>query len=101
MTAMRFVTLIVLSALALACGDDPPADEGSGTLDSGITAATTGTGDTGIASLDDTGPLLDLGDEGSGDGADEGGAMGCSKVDVVISVDNSSSMTEEIAALQG
>jgi hypothetical protein len=94
------LTLAVVSCLAFACGDDPPSDSGSGGVDTGISGPTTTGSDDGSASQDETGPLLDVGG-GSGEGADEGGAMGCTKVDVVISVDNSSSMTEEIAALQG
>jgi hypothetical protein len=107
---MRHVAAWWLAVGAIACGgESPPRDDGasvddgiSGTAGDGITAPTGGTADDGgtIADGPDTGAVFDVGN-GMDDGADEQTGEGCSKVDVVISVDNSSSMTEEIAALQG
>lgn len=92
----------VLVVLACACSDDGVPQGESG--DSGGISLSAGTDPSGITltgSVDTSGPVFDVGDS-MGEGQAEGSSgMGCKKVDVVISVDNSSSMAEEIAALQG
>jgi len=106
----RFGTWALAIAWTVSCGEDPPGDDGTasaaeGTADDGIASLSAGTaGDdaptTMTGAVDDTGAVFDVGN-GMEEAGDEASDMGCSKVDVVISVDNSSSMTEEIEALQG
>ena len=92
----------LVGALLVACSDDGVPENTSEGTGAGITMTSAAeTGNTLASSVDGTGPAFDVGDSmGEGPG-EAGGGMGCKKVDVVISVDNSSSMTEEIAALQG
>jgi hypothetical protein len=89
----------VLLVLAAACSDDgvPAAETG----ESGGITLSAETGITTQTGADSGGPVFDVGDSMGEGQVEGGGAMGCRKVDVVISVDNSSSMAEEIAALQG
>lgn len=84
----------LLLELCASCGGDDGRFDGSG---SGIQVTS------GIETLDaDGGPKLDVAADGTADGAEDGGnAMGCKKIDVILSVDNSSSMSEELEALQG
>ncbi len=80
----------------LGCGGD---DGGSmPTSNTGINVTSgIGSGD----SADETGPKLDVAG-GATMGADDGNSEdGCKKVDVILAVDNSGSMTEEHQALQG
>ncbi len=78
--------------------ESPPGADDSG-AESGITAPIDSDGSMGHVS-----GKLDLPDDGSGGGSagDESTVEGgCRLVDAIIAVDNSSSMTEEIAALAG
>lgn len=97
---MRSMGLSILLLLT-ACSDDGASPAASTAAGTGIPSPTGDAGATVDAAVDDTGPKLDVGGGATMGAGDEGGAMGCTKVDVVISVDNSSSMTEEIEALQG
>lgn len=102
--AMRTCRLAIsLTVVLAACSDDGASPAASTAADTGgIPSPTAGDdGDTADAAADDTGPKLDVEGGATMGAGDEGGAMGCTKVDVVISVDNSSSMSEEIEALQG
>jgi hypothetical protein len=90
------------TVLLCACSSTaPPADPdgaGTGGIDSLGGSSETGDvpDDPTMAGKFDVGTPLDT------EGEDEGsGAAGCQRVDVVLSVDNSSSMGEEIDALQG
>src|SRR5687768_14473279 len=107
---------VLVALVMLACGvDDRPAVYGSPGLGSGLSVGdeggstsdaggTEGMHPSGNASDPDTGadpssPAFDIASpEGSDLPPTQGG---CTKVDVVISVDNSGSMTQEVAALQG
>jgi hypothetical protein len=106
----------LLAFAPLACGgadDGRNTGSGSGPLsglslgDTGMTSDATGGGEAPSeeassdpsADADPSGPKFDLDEPMGGDLPPT--QEGCTKVDVVISVDNSSSMTEEIAALQG
>ncbi|GEM_PF-6866647 len=63
-----------------------------------------GTEETGADPDTDTGnkpQVFDFGSGGTGEGINSQDSPGCKKVDVVIAVDNSGSMVEEIAALRG
>ena len=102
---MRCVVLTFV-ATAIACGDGGDRESTGAPSGSGLTgvgSAASATDGSGSVESDESGLKLDVGAETSGaDGnAEDGNPTGCTKVDVVISVDNSSSMTEEIAALQG
>jgi hypothetical protein len=99
--AVRLRGLVISAVVLVACSDDGASPAASTAMETGIPSPTAGDEGTADAALDDTGPLLDVGGGATMGGGDEGGAMGCTKVDVVIAVDNSSSMTEEIEALQG
>ena len=86
--------------LLCACSStSPPADVddgASGGIDAIGSSSTDAPGDPTMAGKLDVAATLDTG------GADEGSAdEGCRRVDVVLAVDNSSSMGEEIDALQG
>jgi hypothetical protein len=98
--------LVLVVAIAAACS--PPADSGASTADgSGSTSFTTlfptsgpGTEGSGGMSAGSGGAIkFDVGapeETGTG-GADQG----CKRVDVLLSIDNSGSMVEELAALSG
>jgi hypothetical protein len=87
-------------AVLLGCGGESPPGSDAADADDGIDGATTGSG--GIVSVTASGPSLDLGADTSGGAVDEGGmSEGCKHIDVLISIDNSSSMQEEIEALAG
>jgi hypothetical protein len=94
---------VAVFAVLLACSSEsPPAgsEDATGGIDDGIAPTT---GDTsGIMTATATGPKLDVGaDTGTGlveEGGEEGG---CRHVDVLLSIDNSGSMQEEIEALAG
>jgi hypothetical protein len=100
MNAKRWITRASV-VLCFGCqGDDRDATGNANA--SGLTTAT-GTGIDATGGSDDDAIKLDAGagtSAGTGN-AEDAGPSGCTKVDVVISVDNSSSMTEEIEALQG
>ena len=91
----------VLAALVCACGSStPPAEEADDTSE-GIAVDESSRGD---ETPDDptASGKLDVGGGADSEGGDEGSAgEGCQRVDVVLAVDNSSSMGEEIEALQG
>lgn len=78
--------------VASSCGGD---DSGSGEQsDTGIHVTS------GSMTADDTGPKLDV--EAATMAADDGNnPLGCKKVDVILAVDNSGSMSEEHEALRG
>lgn len=97
--------LVMFVALAASCS--PPSDSGATTAEgSGSTSFTTlfptssaGTDGSGGMSASGGGLKFDVGapeETGSG-GADQG----CKRVDVLLSIDNSGSMVEELAALSG
>ncbi len=103
---------LVLVAAVAGCKSDDREEAGASGDDAGtgITSLSAGDGEDGT--LSDEGTLggegslkLDVDPQGDGTaGADSDGPVtgkGCKKVDVIISVDNSSSMTEEVAAFQG
>lgn len=86
---------VALSAGVAACGNDESPEMTSADSSSGASM-------TGIVSVSATGMKFDVGGGATGTGADDGSpGAGCKLVDVVIAVDNSSSMTEEIEALSG
>jgi len=106
------VSLVVLAAVTAACADTRGRDdEGSGSISIGSApTATASVSDTGIEpGTDDAsegddadpdggpaGPVLDVGAEGNGSGADEGSSgEGCQKVDFLFVIDNSGSMGDE------
>lgn len=87
--------LAITLMMGLACGGPPESRDDSMT---GLMVTSLG----GTLDGDDSGPKLDVGADGTADGADDGGnGEGCKKVDVILAVDNSGSMTEEHQALQG
>ena len=88
--------------LSCACGSTPMPADPADTSTGGIDSLDDGSGsedtshDPTMSSKLDVAAMLDT------EGEDEGsGTMGCQRVDVVLAVDNSSSMGEEIDALQG
>ncbi len=90
----------IASVLLGACGNSGGGGDGSldatGSSSGIVTFTTTADHDA------DSGPKLDLSSLDVGGGsADDGGAETCKLVDVVIAVDNSGSMQEEIEALRG
>ena len=96
-TIVKRTALGLAAMLGFACGGAPERDDGSMT---GI-MLTTGMGGT-LDGGGDTGLKLDVGADGTADGADDGSnGEGCRKVDVILAVDNSGSMSEEHEALQG
>jgi hypothetical protein len=84
--------LLLLAAGSLACGDrdDPSGSTGTITVTGIDSGESVGDGDG-----DDEGEKLDVGGEGSGEVADEGGEQGCRGVDFLFVVDNSGSMQDE------
>ena len=101
-------TIATICAGLLACanpGEDPVDPSGisgaSGSSASGGTGvASEDTGGSAEGSADaGSGVNFDVPDPPAGDSAD--GPVGCEKVDVLLAVDNSSSMSEEIEELQG
>jgi hypothetical protein len=95
---MKWAGWVAVAWLA-ACGGDETGRDSATTAPVGTSIASADDGDDG----DGGGTKLDLGGgaDATGNVDPEGGDEGCQKVDVVLSVDNSGSMQEEIAALQG
>jgi hypothetical protein len=93
----RSAPLATIFAWACACSSTPAPAGVDGGSSGGIDP-----GDTSSAADDAATDKLDVATTLGTDGADEGStAEGCQRVDVVLAVDNSSSMGEEIEALQG
>ncbi|MCX4243866.1 hypothetical protein [Paraliomyxa miuraensis] len=86
----RVLAMLVLAALGASCGDDGGRTDGSAS----------GGATSGIVTLDDE-PRLDVAADGTAGAEDGGNLGGCKKIDVILSVDNSSSMSEEHEALRG
>lgn len=88
-------------------GDDPGSGGSSGSGGSGDAGSGSGGSDgggDGDGDGDGDGTIFDVGngDPGSGSGGAEGGSgTVCQKVDLLIAIDNSSSMQQEIDALRG
>jgi hypothetical protein len=78
MTRLPLLLLLSLSSLSLACGDDGGSADG----DSGDSGDSSDTGDSG-----------DSGDNGGG------GGEACKHLDIVVAVDSSGSMSEEMEAM--
>ena len=90
--------LILLGLLVSACGDDREPMSGDGTA-TGVSGDEGDTGEVGDDGEDDGIERYDV-PPGGDDGADDGGSeMGCSKVDFLFVVDNSSSMADKQANL--
>lgn len=109
-----------IALLIAACGDADDGRQGTnvtgvtiGPVTSGPTATETDSGSatdapsgssgasaTSEATASDTSPSFDVGN-GGGSGKKPPAGEGCRKVDVILAVDNSGSMSEEHAALQG
>lgn len=81
---------VFVAAALPGCGESGGAEQGSED------------DETGLSGTEDSGPeVFDVGAGEESAGTSEGGEQACVKVDVVIAVDNSSSMSEEIEALSG
>ncbi len=101
-----FLPSLVPAILACACGSmAPPEGMTTGLSGLGDDAGTEAPGsmeDTGDPGADGTeGERFDVGAGGASAAEDGGGSMGCQRVDVVLAIDNSGSMSEEIEALRG
>ncbi|MFO0633232.1 MAG: hypothetical protein U0168_10305 [Nannocystaceae bacterium] len=89
--------LAILVPCASGCPSESPPEEPDDDAGSSAASLTVGEG-----SLSGGGMKFDVGGGEATSGADDGGPkVGCKLVDVVIAVDNSSSMQEEIEALAG
>lgn len=94
-TGLRCLALAT-GMVAFACGGD---DAGPATqMDTGIDFTS---GSATEPADGDTGPKLDVGGASSPTADDGGKIDGCKKVDVILAVDNSGSMSEEHEALRG
>lgn len=92
-SGLALVFAVLLAPWALGCGDDGGSgNDGGDTGDSGDDGA----GDGGADGGDDSGDSGDSGDDGGGDG---GASFACKHLDVVIAVDPSGSMTQEMTAM--
>jgi hypothetical protein len=93
-------TWLLAVALAPACGSDDGTH--SSAEETGGIATLSGTAGTAVTDTAD-GPKLDVAsfDVAGGSAGEGGGTQTCKLVDVVLSVDNSGSMSEEIEALRG
>jgi hypothetical protein len=94
----------VLAALLCACGSTAPPAEDAAEADDGSDGIAVDESSSAVDGADDPtmAGKLDVASNVDSGGGDEGGpAEGCQRVDVVLAVDNSSSMGEEIEALQG
>jgi hypothetical protein len=109
---------IVAAAVVVGCGGDPPV-EGTGSGSSGGlvplpmttsgaaptegTEGATSAAETTVSPTGGSGPKFDIGPETETGAVTTGGPAesGCKRVDVILAIDNSGSMQEEIAALAG
>lgn len=98
---LRFACSAAAAAVSIACESSPPAEPAadSGGIESATSDALESDAD-GDPTIPDKLDVASGADSGGG-GDDASGSDGCQRVDVILSVDNSSSMTEEIDALQG
>ena len=95
--SLRVRPLPLASALVLAACSSAAREENTTTSATSTTGSATTSGDDG-GSTSDGNIRYDVGEGGSGAG-DDGGQMGCKKVDFLFVIDNSGSMAEEQSAL--
>ena len=97
----KIISGLIVGLSACSSRDSSDASgEGSSWIGEESGSGGNGSGGNGNSSDDDDGLRLDVGSGTGGDGDADGGDS-CKKVDVLIAIDNSGSMSEEIEALKG
>lgn len=98
-----FVSVGTVTTLVLACSGDDGGGDGDTVAGSGGIPTLEATGIVSVSAdgEDSDETKFDIGTVATGGTNPEGGDDGCEKVDVVLAIDNSGSMQEEIAALSG